>query len=133
MNGKCLSKAIVYKATVKTDNAQVYYVGITGGTFKERYGNHKKSFKHEKYSKDTELSKHIWDLKKRGTQYEITWEIMRQSNTNNRKSGICNLCLEERFEILKCEKPLNQRNEMIAKCRHSNSNKVSKPSRVKKK
>jgi hypothetical protein len=28
-----------------------------------RYGNHKKSFKFQRYENDTELSKYIWELK----------------------------------------------------------------------
>ena len=39
------------------------YIGLTETTFKTRYGNHVKSFKHRKYSKETELSKYIWELK----------------------------------------------------------------------
>ena len=98
-----------------------YCMSFAGGPFKERYRNHTKSFRHQKYSKETELSKHIWDLKKGGVEYNIKWEIIRASNTNIRKSGICNLCLKERFEIMKCEKLLNRRSELVTKCRHGNN------------
>ena len=49
LKGKCLSKAVVYKATVSTDNVRKFYIGLAGGTFKERYNNHTKSFRLEKY------------------------------------------------------------------------------------
>jgi len=132
--GKCLSKSVVYKATVNTENKNKQYIGLTGGSFKDRYRNHTKSFRKAKYAKETELSKHIWNLKKARKDYNITWEIIRKSNTQPRKSGICNLCLEERFEILNCKKTLNKRSELIATCRHTNNISRPKPiSRVKKK
>ena len=45
MEGKCLSKCIVYKADVKTANEMKYYLGSVKDQFKTRYNNHKKSFK----------------------------------------------------------------------------------------
>ena len=36
----------------------------SGGTFKDRYRNHVKSTKHDKYKNETQLSKYIWNLKK---------------------------------------------------------------------
>ena len=62
LQGKCLSKAIVYKATVSASNVDKCYVGLAGKTFKERYNNHTKSFRNKKYAKETELSKYVWDL-----------------------------------------------------------------------
>jgi predicted GIY-YIG superfamily endonuclease len=130
--GKCLSSAIVYKATVKSvSEPSKSYIGLTGGTFKERYSNHKKSFKHEKYEKETELSKYVWGLKRMKTDFAIDWEIIRKSNTKRRKSGQCNLCLDEKLEILhhKDHDVINKRTELISKCRHD-----KRPvSRVKKK
>ena len=61
----------------------------------------KKSFKNEKYKKDTQLSKYIWNLKKSNIQYKINWEILQKSNTHMRRSQICNICLEENIKSLK--------------------------------
>ena len=50
---------IIYKAKItwnRNYNEKVYY-RTSEGTFKERYGNNKKSFNHEKHRTDTELSK----------------------------------------------------------------------------
>ena len=127
LRGKCLSESVVYKATVKSGQESKFYIGCTGGTFKERYYNHTKSFRNVKYEKETELSKHVWSLKKKSRQYEITWEIVRKSNTCSRKSGNCNLCLEEKLAILIARKTrssttsgicLNKRTELVSKCRH---------------
>ena len=42
LQNKCMSKDIVYKATISTDTK--HYIGMTSYTFKERYRNHIKSF-----------------------------------------------------------------------------------------
>ena len=55
----------IYKATVRHDNKEKSYYGLAGGTFKDRYRNHVKSTKHEKYKNETQLSKYIWNLKKK--------------------------------------------------------------------
>ena len=67
LQNKCMSKDIVYKATIFTGNTQdtKHYIGMTSNTFKERYRNHIKSFTHKKYSNETELSKHVWHLQNR--------------------------------------------------------------------
>ena len=121
LEGNCLTQSIVYEAAVHTDNTpDKTYIGLTGGPFKERYANHKKSFKHSKYEKDTELSKYIWELKRKDTEYTITWRIIRSVNTHRRSSGQCNLCIAEKLEVLKAigSNSLNRRNELISKCRH---------------
>ncbi len=87
LNGKCLSSSIVhvYKFTVQESSGKSsQYIGLTGGEFKGRYRNHTKSFRHEKHAKETGLSKYIWQLKKREREHNITWEIVRESNSNIR-------------------------------------------------
>ena len=100
LNGKCLSEAIIYKATVKSRSGSKNYIGLTGGRFKDRLGNHVLSFNHKKDKHATELSKHVWSLKDKKEQYEITWSIVDKSNTFRRKTGTCNLCLAEKVAIL---------------------------------
>ena len=119
LNGNCLSRAVVYKATVKSDLHEKSYVGLTGNTFKDRYNSHQYSFRPKSCRKSTELSKYIWDLKDKGINYEIQWEIMRQSNIIMRESGQCNFCLDEKIEILKLKgSAINKRSEIISTCRH---------------
>ena len=45
VDGKCLTKGVVYKATVSTSNEVKEYIGSTCDTFKSRYNNHLSSFK----------------------------------------------------------------------------------------
>jgi hypothetical protein len=71
------SKNIIYKARVTSPDDGVIkeYIGMTATTFKERYGNHKKSFKLRRSKNDTELSKYIWGLKSNNRDYTLKWSI----------------------------------------------------------
>ena len=86
LDGQCLLDNLVYQATLiptpannptpnptppQTDSQALNYIGITSNTFKERLANHKKSFKHEKYSKETTLSRKVWKLREEGVECEI--------------------------------------------------------------
>ena len=123
LNGECLAEDIVYKATVETHRGNAVYIGLASGQFKTRYNNHTKSFRHQKHEKDTELSKFIWEQKRSNTEFKINWSIAKKSNTKMRYSGICNLCLDEKTEIMKQRaqthvRHLNKRTELISACRH---------------
>ena len=118
LGGNCLETAIVYKATIRHGSEERIYFGLAGGTFKDRYRNHVKSLKHEKYKNETQLSKYIWELKQNNIEYALTWAVERKSNLRARKSGMCNLCLEEKYAIIQHRDALNKRTELISKCRH---------------
>ena len=81
LEGKCLTKSIVYEATVKTSEDTYTYIGLTGDTFKARYSTHKSSFKHEKYRTATTLSQKIWELKESNVDYTLTWSILKKAHT----------------------------------------------------
>ena len=76
LKGTCLKSNLIYQATVETNNSKENYIGITETTFKTRFNNHKASFKNPKLEKATELSKHIWDLKKKEINNSISWIIV---------------------------------------------------------
>ena len=60
LNGNCVVKDVVYQCQVSAGNTpSKTYIGLSAGLWKERYANHIKSFRHEKYSKDTRLSTYI--------------------------------------------------------------------------
>ena len=123
MHNECLSENIVYKASIKSTNTdEQTYIGISETTFKKRYANHKKSFNHEKYRQNTELSKHVWFIKDRGEEPVIKWEIVKKCAPYNTSSNKCNLCLAEKLEIIMRDKEnlLNKRSELVSKCRHIN-------------
>jgi len=124
LNGKCLTKSVVYKAEIKTQNngAVKTYIGMTSNTFKERYRNHVKSFKHPQYSSETELSKHVWNLKNNRIKFAIKWSIIRRARVYTPGANRCNLCTEEKLQIIKSKSNnlLNKRNELFSKCCHRN-------------
>ena len=71
----CQTKYIVYQANIDRDIAgykQKCYLGSCETTFKDRFGNHKKSFNHVKHKNDKELLKEFWEIKKRSGTPKIT-------------------------------------------------------------
>ena len=138
LQGVCLDKNLVYQATVvetKVDGEkeEETYVGCTGTDFKSRLGNHNKSFKHERYQRETVLSSHIWALKGRGSTYTIAWRILDRGAPFNPVTKTCMLCTKERFFIIR--KPnlasLNSRQEVGSHCLHIASNLLSTVAKVK--
>ena len=125
LQNECLTPQIVYKAIVSNDqnNEVKQYIGLTSNTFKERYNGHNTSFRSEKYRKETELSKYVWELKDQGiNNYTINWSIVKQIK-GKLNSKNCQLCLSEKYYIIDSlddEKTLNKRDEFIKKCRHQN-------------
>ena len=119
---QCLASGIVYQATV-TETAtkrKETYIGMTETTFKQRYANHKQSFKQDQYRHQTELSKHVWLLKDTNIAFEIAWKIVQFAKPYSSDSKRCNLCTAEKYNIL-CNPAmatLNSRTEIISVCRH---------------
>ena len=67
------------------------------------------------------LSKHIWELKNSGIEYEVTWAQSGQAPSYNPSTKSCKLCLMEKTTILMNEDDntfLNKRGELMSKCRH---------------
>ena len=101
--GKCLTKRVVYQADVTTNGERKSYIGITANEFKQRYRNHLKSFRNAKYSDDTELSKHVWNLKKENKDFSIKWSIIKRDAAYKPGSKRFNLCLEDKLLLVKAE------------------------------
>ena len=125
LGNKCLVNNIIYQAEVIADDNKPssFYLGTSETPFKQRYNNHKKSFKYITYEKDTELSKFIWDLKNRNINYEIKWSIIKFTHGYNSVTKSCSLCLYEKLLI--CEfhnssRLINKRSELVSKCQHQN-------------
>lgn len=124
MQNKCLTPSIIYEATVtnNTDKVEKIYFGLCQTSFKERYGNHTRSFRLPRYSKDTELSKYVWELKHENKVPFIKWRIAKKIYAKSR-FNYCKLCLMEKLFInnyLGDERLLNKKSEFVSKCRHQN-------------
>ena len=97
LDGNCLTRNIVYKATVTAESAPTMnYIGLASTTFKERLGYHTLTFNHERYEHGSELSKH-------------------------------NLCIAEKFFIMTAPRhyTLNKRSELVSMCRHKRKHKLN--------
>ena len=74
-----------------------------------------------KASKSTELSKYIWDLKNKGINPKLTWEIIDCANSYKNGNKTCDLFLTEKYHIITSKLSLlNKRTELISKFRHLN-------------
>ena len=115
---KCLKTNVAYKATVKYEDKTQHYIGMTENSFKTRYTLHKSSFKHSKNRNQTDLSNLIWSLTDKGTDYNLTWQIIDQARPYLSRKRTCNLCLSEKFHILTGSNLINRKTELLNKCSH---------------
>ena len=124
LKDNCLTSSVVYNANVTTesDTTRKNYIGLTEGTFKQHYTQHKLSFQNRNYSNSMELSKHIWTLKDYTTNFTINWSILVTAPEYRNKSKRCHLCLTEKLYLVRAKRPslLNKRTELISKCCHKN-------------
>ncbi|KAJ8019355.1 hypothetical protein HOLleu_42097 [Holothuria leucospilota] len=97
--GKRRTANVVYQATVKSNDIEETYVGLTENTFKLRLANHQQAFTKEKHRNQTELSKHVWILKNSNTDFKIHWKILAHVPSYSNVSQRCNLCMMEKFYI----------------------------------
>ena len=124
LKGNCLVCCLVYRATVtRLDNCNCEtYTGVTAGTFKCRWYGHCHDMTHRpsEEHKGTTLSNYIWKLKDQDIQYSLDWDVVTKSADYNPATGICRVCLEEKFFIMFCPEgaTLNQRSEFFTHCRH---------------
>ena len=120
LNNECLTKSIVYKATVATEKCEKFYYGIAEGEFKKRWSNHQTSFRNTKYEHSTALSAYVWKLKDKDVNFTVRWEIAKKSVPFSNGSITCNLCDDEKLLILEADPTtlLNEKSELISKCRH---------------
>ena len=113
---------IVYKAKVTAEGTEEKtYIGSTERTFKKRFYEHTSDIKNKNYRNNTALSTYVWELKEQGKTPTIKWSIVKKCNVYKAGQRQCDLCLQEKREILKNNKNpecLNVRSELMCKCRH---------------
>ena len=119
----CLEKDVQYSAEITSDLPNYgtkVYKGICATTWKERHGNHTKSFNHEKYETETALSEEVWRIKRLGGQFNIKWHKDESHPSYKPETKRCSLCDNEKLAIALYEGDnlLNLRNEIISRCMH---------------
>jgi hypothetical protein len=71
LDGKCLTRNVVYEASVHAKNRTIIYIGPTGNDFKSHFNTHTSSF-NNRGQNETKLFKHVWELKEENTDYSIS-------------------------------------------------------------
>ena len=121
LDGKCLTESIVYEAKVscETTNVVKTYIGLTEPTFKARWDKHKYTFNHPNASSTT-LSSYFWKCKNGNKGPKINWSIKAKAHAFSSGGKRCDLCITEKVHILLADpkNSLNQRSEIMEKCRH---------------
>ena len=129
VGGNCLESEVIYQAEVKRaiSGEVSTYIGLTQDTFKKRHNQHMSDFRLLQYRNKTRLSSHIWDLKEKGVNFDLSWRIVAKAKAYSPGSRSCNLCNSEKFFILFRPQlaSLNSRNELMSKCKHKDKFKLS--------
>ena len=122
MNSECLVQSIVYRATVRSQDTEKDYTGLTASTFKQHFNSHQHSMRHRKHQHSIALSNYVWSLKDQDIAFDIKWTVLRKAAAYRNTTRRCNLCIPEKLEIMKADKDrsLNKRSELVSKCRHEN-------------
>ena len=114
VEGKCQTKGVVYRATVKQTLTGIEntYTGLTGRNFKDRLYEHNTNM-NVRPSKPTKLS----------INYTTNWRILDRAPTFNPITRKCRVCLKEKFYIMydKSGSSLNKRQEVFNTCMHRKS------------
>ena len=122
LDRKCLTKGVIYQATVtrKDNNKEETYIGLTENQFKTRFNNHTNTFRDKEKRSSTTLSHYIWTLKDKNVDFELQWKLIDRATPYTPESNVCRLCIKEKYYIL-CQPQLctlNSRTEMCTECRH---------------
>ena len=123
LKGNCLIKNVIYKVKVESKGPDKIYIGSTAGSFKDRYANHKHTFKNINKKQSTRLSDYVWSFFHRyGKRPNMEWSIVSKiKHTSNGVSRICRTCNTERAVIAAEDKDLllNKRQDLSNICPHN--------------
>ena len=117
---RCKIEEVIYRAEVADSSGNInYYYGLTENSFKKRWYNHMSNIRN-KGEAGTALSNYIWKLKDKNEPYSLKWSIKTKAFSYRSGSKFCDLCLSEKTTIALADphSTLNNRNEILNKCRH---------------
>ena len=85
VGGKCLIDCVVYEVSVTEvpSGKKETYTGVTSRSFKRPFYEHKADMSKSESRTKSSLSAHVWDLKGRGTNFEVSWRIKERSTAYN--------------------------------------------------
>ena len=122
---------MIFQATVTLNqdpSKAEHYVGLSSTTFKERLANHHQTFKKPHLETKTELSKHIWALKRKKIEYDVQFKFLYRAKPFSPVSGICNLCICEKYYINFHPElaTINKKDEINGFCKHKSKQLLDK-------
>ena len=119
LDGSYLSECLIYQASASATTNKYYYDSCEN-TLKKRYNNHNCSFRDISCEINTELTKHVWEVKEKGINYFIDWDIAIKLQKYVCGSGKFNLCIFERLFIRRTAPNffLNKREGLVSEYRH---------------
>ena len=121
LSGECRTPLVIYRADVVNDSndEEKLHFGLADTTFKERYRNHVRDFKHEEYENSAELAKYIWQLKRDNISFSVKWTIITKVYESPNPL-LCKLCLTEKVWIINfiIDWMLNKMSEFLSRYRH---------------
>lgn len=85
-------------------------------------------FNSDQYETDSALSKEVWRIKRLRGKYTIKWSKEESHPSYKPEIKVCSLCQNEKLKIATYPENnlLNQRNEIISRCRHRLKFKLTK-------
>ena len=124
VEGHCRKQEVIYEVKVSAEQKEdKLYLGSTATEFKDRHRNHKSDCKLEHRRHATKLSGYVWEMKDINARPVLKYSIKESAPAYSPVTDKCRLCLTEKLEILLADekKYLNERSELLAKCRHANN------------
>ena len=94
----CKCKNVVYQAVVEESVSKKVetYTGLTYRSFKERHKEHMDDLADPAARSSSRLAGHVWGLKDKGLDFDISWRILAKAQPFNPVTRKCNLCLKEK-------------------------------------
>lgn len=120
LQNKCLTKNIIYKAKVTTNNNNTkIYIGSTMNTFKKRLYQHRHNVKNLESEAGTALTHLIKWYNKEKVKYKLEWSLIKQARPYTIGDKFCDLCVSECLAIISHNGNLiNSFSETLIRCRH---------------
>ena len=117
VGGQCKLKNVVYQAVVEESVSKKVetYTGLTYRSFKERHKEHMDDLADPAARSSSRLAGHVWGLKDKGLDFDISWRILAKAQPFNPVTRKCNLCLKEIHFIMfgRGTSTLNKRQEIF--------------------
>ena len=106
LDGKCRAENIVYKCFASVDGYRnKVYLDTAEGDFKQRFYNHRMSFNNEGPLHRHNTFQICLGNKELKIMPSLKWSIIKSVPTYSNISKKCQLCLQEKFEILNYPSP----------------------------